>query len=220
MPEGSTLIAWPLLLVAAYLLGAIPFAQLVAGRRGIDLRQVHTTNIGAGNLSRQMGWKWGLLVGIADAAKSFIPVTAAGLMGFGPGAAGMVGVGAVVGHNWSIFMRGRSGRGLAPSAGLVFAIDPALLLWVLGWAISGWWMRGGIAGFMGWGLLPVVAFTLSRPPTETVMIVVLSAVLMLRRAQGNVNSEGGFGPTMERIFFDLDKVVDEMPLTIDEPLTP
>jgi glycerol-3-phosphate acyltransferase PlsY len=209
-----------LLLVAAYLLGAIPTAQLVAARRGIDLRQVHTTNVGAGNLSRHMGMRWGLLVALADVSKSFLPVTAANLLGFGPGAAGMVGVGAVVGHNWSIFMRGRSGRGLAPSAGLVLAIDPALLLWVMGWAISGWWMRGGIAGFMGWGLLPVVAVTLGRPSTETVMIVVLSAVLMIRRAQGNVDSEGGFGPTMERIFFDLDKVVDEIPLTIDEPLTP
>jgi glycerol-3-phosphate acyltransferase PlsY len=209
-----------MLLIAAYLLGAIPFAQLVARRRGIDLRQVHTTNIGAGNLARQMGVKWGLLVAFADLSKSLIPVTAANLIGFGPGAAGMVGVGAVVGHNWSIFMRGRSGRGLATSAGLFLVVDPALLLWVLGWAISGWWMRGGIAGFMGWGLLPVVAFTLGRPPTETVMIVVLSTVLMLRRAQGNIDSEGGFGPTMERIFFDLDKVVDEIPLTIDEPLTP
>jgi acyl phosphate:glycerol-3-phosphate acyltransferase len=209
-----------LLPIAAYLLGAIPFAQLIARAHGIDLREVHTGNVGAGNLSRQLGLKWGLVAAALDCAKGFLPAFVALDLGMGPGAAGMIGIAAVIGHNWSIFMKGRSGRGLATSAGLLLAIDPILLIWVGVWAIGGWWMRGGIAGFMGWGLLPAVAVMLSRPPTETVMLLLLSVILMARRAQGNPDSERGFRPALQRILFDLDKVVDSLPITVDDPLQP
>lgn len=209
-----------LLPIAAYLLGAVPFAQLIARAHDLDLRKVHTGNVGAGNLSRQLGLKWGLLAAGLDFAKGFLPAFVAVKLGMGPGAAGMIGVAAVIGHNWSIFMKGRSGRGLATSAGLLLAIDPFLLIWVAAWSIGGWWMRGGIAGFMGWGLLPAVAVMLNRPPTETVMLVVLSVILMARRAQGNPDSERGFKPALQRVIFDLDKVVDELPITVDEPLKP
>ncbi len=220
MPDGISPLTLIILGGFAYLLGAIPFAQLIARNHGIDLRSVHTGNVGAGNLTRQLGVGWGVLAGLADLAKGFMPALIAREMGFGPGTAGMVGIAAVVGHNWSIFMRGRSGRGLATSAGVMLALDPVLLIWVTAWAVSGWWLRGGIAGFMGWGLLPAVAVMLGRPATETVMLVVLATVLMVRRAQGNPDSERGFGPSLQRVFFDLDKVVDELPPAADEPIHP
>ena len=75
------LIYWPFLLVGAYLLGAIPFAQLLARTRGVDLREVGTGNIGAGNLTGQLGWKYGVAAALLDAAKGFLPVIIARRMG-------------------------------------------------------------------------------------------------------------------------------------------
>ena len=56
MPATLDLMYWPLLLVGAYVLGAVPFSQLIAKARGQDLRSVGTGNIGAGNLTMLFGW--------------------------------------------------------------------------------------------------------------------------------------------------------------------
>jgi glycerol-3-phosphate acyltransferase PlsY len=211
---------WPLLLVGAYLLGSVPFAQVLARIKGLDLRLLGSGNVGAGNLSRVAGWQWGAAAGILDGLKGLFPVLMAQNAGLGKGAAGMVGLAAVVGHNWSIFMRGRSGRGMATSVGLLLALDPVLLVWTTGWSIVGWRFGGGVGGFLGWGLLPIVSATMGRPPTESFVLLALSAVLMLRRIQGNPQSPRGVRPAMRRAIFDTDPGGEEFPSTADGPLTP
>ncbi|NIV34527.1 MAG: acyl-phosphate glycerol 3-phosphate acyltransferase, partial [Anaerolineae bacterium] len=88
---------------------------------------------------------WGIAAAILDASKGLVPVLLARQSGLGLGAAGLTGVMAVIGHNWSIWMRGRSGRGLASSAGMLLALDPALIAWTAGWAVAGWRIGGGLA---------------------------------------------------------------------------
>ncbi len=220
MPATLDLMYWPLLLVGAYVLGAVPFSQLIAKARGQDLRSVGTGNIGAGNLTMLFGWQWGLIAALLDAAKGFLPVIVAQRMGLGPGAAGLAGVAAVIGHSWSIFMRGRAGRGLATSAGMLLALDPVLLVWVGGWALVGRKFGSGFGGFLGWGLLPIVAAAMGRPGTESFLLLLLTFVLMARRAQGNHDSEPGMRPAMERIIYDTDRVVEEFPRTANDPLAP
>jgi glycerol-3-phosphate acyltransferase PlsY len=220
MPETMDLIYWPFLLVGAYLLGSVPFAQVLARLRGIDLREVGSGNVGAGNLTQQLGLRYGVAAALLDASKGYIPVVVAQQMGLGPGASGLAGLFAVIGHNWSIFMKGRSGRGLATSAGLLLALDPILLIWIGGWSVVGRKFGGGIAGFLGWGLLPIVAAALGRPGTETFLLLLLTFVVMARRVQGNPESELGFRPAMERILYDTDHSPDEKAKTADEPLTP
>jgi glycerol-3-phosphate acyltransferase PlsY len=211
---------WPVLLVGAYLLGSIPFAQVIGRVRGVDLRQVGSGNVGAGNLTRVAGWPWGLAAGVCDGLKGLFPVLIVQNAGFGKGAAGMVGLMAVIGHNWSLFMRGRSGRGLATAAGMLAALDPVLLVWTTGWSVAGWKIGGGVAGFLGWGLLPIVAATMGRPPTESIVLLVLSGVLMARRMQGNHASPRGVRPAMRRAVFDTDPGGEDFPRTADDPLTP
>jgi glycerol-3-phosphate acyltransferase PlsY len=211
---------WPLLLVGAYLLGSIPFAQVIARVRGIDLREVGTGNVGAGNLTRVAGWPWGTTAGVLDGLKGLFPVLIAQSAGYGKGAAGMVGLAAVIGHNWSIFMRGRSGRGLATSVGLLLGLDPVLLVWTTGWSVVGWKFGGGVGGFLGWGLLPIVSAAMGRPATESLVLLALALVLMFRRMQGNPESERGVRAAMRRAIFDTDPDGDEFPHTADGPLTP
>jgi acyl phosphate:glycerol-3-phosphate acyltransferase len=220
MPDSPWVLYWPLLLVGAYLLGSIPFAQVLARVRGLDLRNVGTGNVGAGNLTRVAGWPWGLTAGVLDGLKGLFPVLIAQGMGFGNGAAGMVGLMAVIGHNWSVFMRGRSGRGLATSVGLLLALDPVLLVWTTGWSLAGRKFGGGVAGFLGWGLLPIVSTAMGRPATESILLLVLSIVLMVRRMQGNPDSQRGVRPAMRRAIFDTDPDGDAFPQSADDLLTP
>jgi len=220
MPDSPWVLYWPLLLVGAYLVGSIPFAQVLARLRGIDLRYVGSGNVGAGNLTRVAGWPWGLAAGILDGLKGLFAVLIAKEMGFGTGAAGMVGLMAVIGHNWSIFMRGRSGRGLATSAGVLLALDPVPLVWTTGWSLAGRKIGGGVAGFFGWGLLPIVAVAMGRPATELLLLLGLSLVIMARRMQGNPDSAHGMRPAMRRAIFDTDPGGGEFPHSADDLLTP
>jgi glycerol-3-phosphate acyltransferase PlsY len=131
----------------------------------------------------------------------------------------MAGLAAVVGHNWSIVVRGRSGRGLASSVGLLLGLDPVLLVWTGGWAVAGWKVGGGLGGFLGWGMLPLVAMALFRPPNETLLLVLLSLVLMGRRLQGNgLDVTGAEAPSLKRIIYDNDLAPEELPDTVEDPL--
>lgn len=217
---SSPIVYWPLLLAGAYLLGSVPFAQVLARFKKVDLREVGTRNVGAGNLTREVGLPWGVAAAILDGLKGLAPVLLARQAGLGLGAAGLAGVLAVVGHNWSIWMRGRAGRGLASSAGMLVALDPAMVAWIAGWAVAGWKIGGGLAGFLGWGLLPIVAVALGRPPTESLVLLLLSAIVIGRRIQGSEADEAGMAPSLRRAVYDTDVVGDELGEGAEGPLTP
>lgn len=217
---SSPILYWPLLLAGAYLLGSIPFSQVLARVKGLDLREVGSGNVGAGNLTRNVGVVWGVAAAVLDGLKGLLPVWLSLNSGLGPGAAGLVGVSAVVGHNWSIFMRGRSGRGMATAAGLILALNPALAIWTGGWSIAGWKIGSGLAGFIGWGLLPIVSIALGRPVTESLVVLLLSAVLIGRRMQGNVGDDMQTAAMMRRAIHDKDLATEPSGEAADDPLTP
>ncbi|MEA1903478.1 MAG: glycerol-3-phosphate acyltransferase [Actinomycetota bacterium] len=218
---SNPILYWPLLLVGAYLLGSVPFAQVIAKAKGVDLREVGTRNVGAGNLTREVGAVWGTIAAILDGLKGLLPVWLARKAGLGLGAAGIAGLAAVVGHNWSIWLRSRSGRGMAPSVGLILALDPVLLVWAGGWAVAGWKIGGGLGGFLGWGLMPIVAVALGRPATETLFLALLSIVLIGRRMQGNVDDIRGSDHAFRRALYDVDEEVPgELPGSAEDPLAP
>ncbi|HEX6221751.1 MAG TPA: glycerol-3-phosphate acyltransferase [Acidimicrobiia bacterium] len=216
---SSPIVYWPLLLLGAYLVGAVPFAQVVARLHGVDLRRVGSRNVGAGNLRRAVGLPWAIFAGTLDGLKGLVPVWLSLRLGLGPGAAGLVGVAAVIGHSWSVFMWGRSGRGLATAFGLILALNPALAVWTTGWAIAGWRIGGGLAGFLGWGLLPIVSVALGSPATESLLIGLLAVILMARRMQGNLGDEMDGTSMMRRVIYDKDLVADQSGGTADDPLT-
>jgi acyl phosphate:glycerol-3-phosphate acyltransferase len=111
-----------------YLLGAIPFG-LIIGRltRGIDLREVGSHRTGATNALRTLGLRWAALVLVLDVAKGVAAVLLArALFADDPlveWAAAVAGFAAIVGHNWSVFIRFTGGRGVATSAGAMGAMS-------------------------------------------------------------------------------------------------
>jgi glycerol-3-phosphate acyltransferase PlsY len=117
-----------LFLIGALLLGSFPTGVVVARGKGVDLRKVGSGNIGATNVGRALGRRWAALVLLADAGKGALPVVLASQLfnlSWLPAAAGVV---AVLGQVFSLFLRGRGGKGVATSfgAGLALAPLPAL----------------------------------------------------------------------------------------------
>ena len=121
----STTVGWVFAVVLAYLMGSIPTAYL-AGRmlKGKDIREEGDRNPGAGNAYRIIGPKAGIAVGAADIGKAAIAVLVARVVTGSMGAEMAAGVAAVAGHNWSIFLQLRGGRGAASAVGVFIALVP------------------------------------------------------------------------------------------------
>lgn len=120
-------IQYILLAVGAYLLGSIPTAYLVARwRRGIDIRQYGSGNVGASNILTVVSKRWSIPVTVFDLVKGMIMVWVAQLIGLGVAPQITIGLAAIVGHNWSVFLRFSGGRGIFTSLGVVFILAPTL----------------------------------------------------------------------------------------------
>ena len=123
----STPLALSLLVLAAYLLGAIPNGLLIARLKGVDLQKVGSGNIGATNVFRCVGKGWGVLAFVLDAVKGFVPAFFfPDLLEAAPAWLGLAcGVAAVAGHNWPVWLKFKGGKGVSTSAGMLLGIAPA-----------------------------------------------------------------------------------------------
>lgn len=135
--------------VAAYLLGSIPTGYLVAKAKGIDIRKTGSGNIGATNAMRVLGKPAGIFVLLADAAKGFGAVyLGAFVFNFVINSFGSIydfdlaemkerfaiiaGIFAVLGHNYTCWLKFKGGKGVATTAGVYLALAPWALLIALG----------------------------------------------------------------------------------------
>ena len=124
----TPLVAGLCLCLGAYLAGSIPFGVLVARAKGVDLRKIGSGNIGATNVARALGKGWAVAVLLADAAKGFFPVWLGRRLGFPAAAIALAGLSAIVGHMFTLFLRGRGGKGVATSLGVALALSPIAAL--------------------------------------------------------------------------------------------
>jgi glycerol-3-phosphate acyltransferase PlsY len=128
---------WILIVIISYLLGSIPSGYLVAKSQGIDIRQHGSKNIGATNVLRVMGKKWGYFVFFCDVLKGFVAVKVgfflAGSFGATVTLAGLVAaLGCILGHNYPVWLGFKGGKGIATSAGVVIALFPPLIVLLMG----------------------------------------------------------------------------------------
>jgi glycerol-3-phosphate acyltransferase PlsY len=109
-----------------YFVGAIPFGVIIAqGIYKVNIRELGSRNTGATNVWRVIGPKAGSTTLALDFLKGFLPVLLARLFFHGYlGTAVYSGLAAIIGHNWSIFLKGSGGKGVATSAGVFFALMP------------------------------------------------------------------------------------------------
>lgn len=208
---GVPIVGYILTFVIGYLLGSIPTGFLVAKARGVDIRTMGSGNIGATNVFRILGRTAGVLVLLADAAKGWLAVfVVARLIGgwFDPGAgpqarewlALVAGVAAILGHNYTCWLHFKGGKGIATSAGVLLALVPLGLLFILGvwivvFALSRYVSLASISAAFA---LPFAAWLLGASLT---MILVTSALaaLAIYRHRTNIRrlvngTENRFGP--------------------------
>lgn len=175
-----------LALLLGYLLGSIPFSQLV-GRlaKGIDLRKVGSGNVGGNNLIANAGIGWGLLGGGLDAAKGAAALWLAQTLQVGYPEFLLAGLAAVAGHNWSIWLGFRGGKGLATALGVVAWLAwPEAIVCAVAWAVVNKLTDNGttasIVAFSGLGIL---LFLTGRPIEYSILalgIVVLVFIASLK----------------------------------------
>jgi glycerol-3-phosphate acyltransferase PlsY len=152
MSNSSILILLSVLL-PAYLIGSIPFGLLLGKLGGIDIRQHGSGNIGATNVWRTLGPRWGLPTFLLDAAKGAFAVWLGRELAFAQSprpvpyeflnyAEVFAGLAAILGHSLPIWLRFKGGKGVATSLGVMLGIIPllatgvVLLVWGLVFALS------------------------------------------------------------------------------------
>lgn len=183
-------------LLLAYLIGAIPFGWLLAKAKGVDIFAAGSGNIGATNVGRVLGRKFGLLVFALDFAKGAIPVALAGTLptdvqeALGMPHALRVGcaVATFLGHMFPVFLKFRGGKGVATGAGTVFVLVPgpmllATLAWLAMTAVTRTVSLGSIAAV---SMLCVARYASLRAPfadeaiVVTLFVFIGSALLVLK----------------------------------------
>ena len=171
---------------AAYLIGAVPVAQIIARlRRGADLRQIGTGTVSAGALLAVSGSGTVVTAGALDVAKGMAGAVLA-RRARRPLPAALAAGATIAGHNWSPFLRGAGGRGFAPAVGALAVLAPegaAVLLAgvAVGRAATG---DSAIGAFAAYAVLPFVLYrTRGRAGLLTAMAVLVP--MLGKRLAGN-----------------------------------
>lgn len=185
-----------LLLILAYLLGALPFS-IIAGKllKGIDIREHGSGNAGATNTFRVLGKKAGIPVLFLDVLKGFLAVSLAHYSEFGSNTEMFInlslafGVAAVLGHVFPVYVGFRGGKGVATLLGLMIGVFPqaafvSIVVFILTLFLSRYVSLSSIfAGLV----FPIGVYFLSKVLVSTMIIFsVFVPVLLLATHQRNI----------------------------------
>jgi glycerol-3-phosphate acyltransferase PlsY len=148
----------------------------------VNLREAGSRNIGATNVLRSVGRKEAVLTLVGDLLKGTSAVAAGRALGVGPFYEGAMGLAAVVGHDFSLFLRFRGGKGVATSIGVMVIYAPlaglmTVLVWLATVAATRVSSVGALAAF---ALLPVLVAALGYPGEKLVFSVIISALLVVK----------------------------------------
>jgi acyl-phosphate glycerol 3-phosphate acyltransferase len=186
-----------LVAIAAYLVGAVPFGYVVARAKGVDILCHGSGNIGATNVGRILGRRYGILVFLLDFAKGALPTAVAGALA----PAGLpsewpqvtAGVAAFLGHLFPVYLKFRGGKGVATGAGVVAVLAPgptagAALAWLTVVAATRY---VSLASLVAAAVLCVLRFAftpdpLTGPRGVVTAFCVIAAVLVALRHRANI----------------------------------
>ncbi len=226
------IIEFVLLIIGSYILGSVPAAYLAARWfRGTDIRQHGTGNVGASNLLEITSKRIAAPVFFYDLIKGMILLSVAYLIGLSIAQQVTIGVAAIVGHNWPVFLRFNGGRGVMTTAGVAFILPLLNGLWP--WEtiafcaitlISIIANRSTVPGVsIGIAAMPLVSWILDEPPPFTLGLLAMLLIMIIRRL--TVPRAAGFewvGPKqllVNRLLFDRDILNKEAWMNRDLPET-
>ena len=169
-------------ILAAYLIGSIPFALILARRWGADLRQVGSGNLGAANVMRASGVGAGVLVAALDIAKGAASVWMAERVGGDAALPAAAGLAAIVGHVYPIWLRFRGGKGVATACGVFsmltpLAVPPALAIFAAVIWLTQYVSLGSVLASMA---VPPIAYALGSSAPGVMAAAAASALIVFR----------------------------------------
>jgi len=196
-------VTYGIFIVVAYLLGSVPFAFLIAKAHGKDLRTIGSGNIGATNLARALGRKWGYICFALDVLKGFIPMAGLPAVAGRPDSPALlalwlaVGMAAILGHVLPIYLGFKGGKGVATSFGVALGLWPyftipgliALAVWV---AVVLIWRYVSLASICGAvvfpvalliGIMAVPAWTASALWPLLIAAIAIPAMVVIRHRE-------------------------------------
>ncbi|MBA7652527.1 Glycerol-3-phosphate acyltransferase [subsurface metagenome] len=212
-------IEFGLLIVGAYLLGSVPTAYLVGKWfRGIDIRQYGSGNVGVTNLLRLTSKRLGIPVIIFDLGKGAVMVWAAQFVGLSISQQVIVGLAAIVGHNWTVFLRFNGGRGVLTTLGIVLTLSLLNNNNLVPWGILAFcviflgnaFIIHNVPLGVGTGIaaLPLVNWGVGEPLPLTLGYLAMLVILIVRRLMAPRTSFTATVPRRQllinRLLFDRD----------------
>jgi len=194
------MIMFIVVLAGSYLLGSIPFGYLIGRIAGIDIRKVGSCNIGATNVVRVLGKRYGYAVFLLDFFKGFGAVKLSMLLAMrsppylsSPELFGIIAaVSSIVGHSYPPWLKFKGGKGVATSAGALLALTAVGgLIWFGIWIVIFWLTRYvSVASITAALLLPVVILVISwRNQSAKVIFYfsVCAAAVVIWRHRSNLS---------------------------------
>ena len=189
-------------LLIAFLAGSVPWSNIAARwSRGVDLRAVGTGTVSGTALYRVAGFPALAVAGVVDVTKGALGPALAG--SGRPGLAALAGGAAVIGHNWSPFLRGAGGRGIAPALGaLLVQAWPGAVLLLAGLVVGKAFGETGLGGFVAETLLAPALLLLSGGPAALAGLAVVVPMLV-KRVMGNGRPrDPGMHAYVTRLLYD------------------
>lgn len=177
-----------LAILAAYLLGSVPFAMIAAKLFGLaDPRTYGSGNPGATNVLRSGNKKAALFTLIGDALKGWVAVFVAQQLGFSETVVGLVALAVFCGHLFPVFLKFKGGKGVATAAGVLLALDPLLGLAVLGtWLFVAFVSRYSSAAAVLAAALAPVYTVLMHGGNGMVIVVGIIALALIGKHWQNI----------------------------------
>lgn len=190
--------------ILGYLLGSIPFGVLISKRSArVDVTKHGSGKIGATNVLRTAGKKAAVTVVILDILKGVLAVTFAGLIvgksylvvgDFGLGvlvAQCLAALAAIAGHNWSVFLKFKGGRGVATFfGGLIALCPPAALfggeIFIIGTGLTKFASLGSIAGVVGTYTILLPLTIMNGFPIEYLVYALIGTILIIIMHRDNI----------------------------------
>jgi glycerol-3-phosphate acyltransferase PlsY len=175
-----------LLIICAFIIGSIPVGMLVARAKGVDLKKVGSGNIGATNVLRSLGKGPAALTLIGDMLKGTLAVALGRYFGLGTFYEGIIGLLAILGHSFSVFLGFRGGKGVATSLGVFILYSPrtALITFVLWIAVVITTKYSSLGALISFGLLPLNIILFDSK--EKLPVALLVTLLILIRHLDNI----------------------------------
>ena len=181
-------------IIAAYLIGSIPFALLLARKWGkTDLRQVGSGNLGAANVLRASGVRVGVVVAVLDIAKGAASVALAMRVTAGPVAPAAAAFAAVVGHIYPVWLKFRGGKGVATACGVFsvltpLAVPPSLAVFLVTVWLTKYISLGSILATIA---LPSIAYATGAPVAALIAAWAAAALIIFRHRSNVMRIIGG-----------------------------